>query len=286
MKVLLFLFLMLTLSVSCHSTGNQSTCEEWERFGELFTYQAYACFDFPSRPDDSYNYPLRPGMTEWGTLLTTEDKIAACQIPLEIVEKMSTPALIQAIWEYPLLSIRGSCKYNVEFATLQSLNNNTYTELLIRKDTGLELFKRLVSMDVLAHPYRECWESVMVEAWLAQNTFITQLDDGQKRKVVETCLKNDALRRKTHVCNYNIDWYLYAAYLLMARSMAAANYAPFMAAVSNSEGFQWFLDGHTPSFDDSRTLPYDYTPGLMERYGPADILQQIITYGEQFITEK
>lgn len=49
-----------------------------------------------------YDYPVREGTTEWSALQSIDDKIEACQIPEEVLRRLSTAALIETVREYPL----------------------------------------------------------------------------------------------------------------------------------------------------------------------------------------
>ncbi len=51
-----------------------------------------------------YDYPVRPGMDEWGTLGSSA-KYDVCQIPEDILKKMTTRALVETVLDYPRLLI-------------------------------------------------------------------------------------------------------------------------------------------------------------------------------------
>jgi hypothetical protein len=101
------------------------------------------------RPDDSYNYPVYPGMPEWSEFKTTEEMVAAIQVPENILKKMSTQAVIQAIWEYPLwFDVLCRLQYQLDFDGEFS-NNNAYKELIKRADAGTSLLERLNSINLV-----------------------------------------------------------------------------------------------------------------------------------------
>ncbi len=52
---------------------------------------------------DPYRYPVLPGSDEWKALDSHADKVSACAIPDEILERMSTEALLDSVLNYPLL---------------------------------------------------------------------------------------------------------------------------------------------------------------------------------------
>lgn len=57
------------------------------------SYSINKAYDYPITPDDE---------KEWAQLTTLNDKLNACQIPEDILNKMTTPALIETVANYPL----------------------------------------------------------------------------------------------------------------------------------------------------------------------------------------
>lgn len=55
------------------------------------------------RVDQPYRYPVVPGTEEWRALPDLRAKIAACEVDRELMESMTTPALLQTVLDYPLL---------------------------------------------------------------------------------------------------------------------------------------------------------------------------------------
>lgn len=51
----------------------------------------------------AYEYPIVPGMEEWKQLDSHVKKLEACQIPEDILENLTTPALVETVMNYPLL---------------------------------------------------------------------------------------------------------------------------------------------------------------------------------------
>ena len=50
-----------------------------------------------------YEYPIKPGTTEWEELGTFSRRIAACRIPEETLDAMTTDALVDAVLDFPFL---------------------------------------------------------------------------------------------------------------------------------------------------------------------------------------
>lgn len=53
--------------------------------------------------DTPYEYPAQPGTEEWSALNGRIEMAEACQIPEEILENMTTEALVYTVLNYPLM---------------------------------------------------------------------------------------------------------------------------------------------------------------------------------------
>lgn len=58
----------------------------------------------PYTIDTPYEYPVVPGTPEWLSYATVIGRRKACQVPDEILEHMTTDALLQTVLDYPFLS--------------------------------------------------------------------------------------------------------------------------------------------------------------------------------------
>ncbi len=76
----------------------------------FFLFSFFACTDdigemedcdINLEPEDSYMYPVVPGMPEWAELKTGEDRLAATQVSQETARRMSTDGLIETWLTYP-----------------------------------------------------------------------------------------------------------------------------------------------------------------------------------------
>ncbi len=66
--------------------------------------QCFAAFAVNSHVINTpYDYPIKPGTAAWEELKTHDEMVAACRIPENILEKMSTEALTETVLNYPLL---------------------------------------------------------------------------------------------------------------------------------------------------------------------------------------
>lgn len=99
------------------------------------------CMNMP-RPEDSFDYPVYPGMEEWASYPTLNLQMAVCQIPSSILDSMSTQAVVQAIWEHPLFTdiAKDEGNYKSGFENIIA-KTNAYKELLMREDGARCLLK-------------------------------------------------------------------------------------------------------------------------------------------------
>ena len=51
---------------------------------------------------EAFQYPVTPEMEEWAAFQSLDEMIKACQIPDDILSKMSTDELVEAVANYPL----------------------------------------------------------------------------------------------------------------------------------------------------------------------------------------
>lgn len=53
--------------------------------------------------DEPYQFPIVPGSPVWETFTTHQDMLDATQVPDNVLESLSTTALIRTVMDYPLL---------------------------------------------------------------------------------------------------------------------------------------------------------------------------------------
>jgi hypothetical protein len=208
-----------------------------------------------ARPADSYNYPVYPGMPEWEEFETVEEMIAACQIPENILNRMSTQAVIQAIWEYPfMLNVLHRYQYQADFDGTFS-ENNAYNTLTKRNDAGKLLLERLNAVNPLM-PKAE-GEPKFLEILISQDVFLSQLNKTQKKAVIETTLANDELRQGSN--DFKDNQFRATVWLLTGKLLKNAEYAPFIEAMSNNEQLKSFIENTWYTYFSD----YGYIPQLI-----------------------
>ena len=298
-----FLIIFLCLCLSACNSNSEPEVEEpeiEEPCPDLADINArFAYSDSPSRavrlaymgmerPADSYNFPLYPGMDGWADLKHyTEMKPYLEVTPACLLSKMSTQALIQAVWEYPdmpsYFSIAGyAFQRSIE---RRRITYNFFEELYNRKDAGVALLQRLTVVDPLT-PFLE-YESQMLELLLSRPDFLSQLNENEKRKTVEIALSHDAKRY--------VAWWVDVGdsgkglglevrpvtWILIGNTMHVAGYGPLLEAMNENEELKWFIEGwmRHPS-EPGTIMDYYYTPN---RYG--NIPDLIMDYAKKYIND-
>jgi hypothetical protein len=221
--------------VACGSENMQESDNEQSDFVyKDFITDQLACMNMP-RPADSYNYPVYPGMEEWSSFKTGKEMQDACQIPVEVLKSMSTQAVIQAIWEYPFfIDVIHRNEYQFDFEGVFG-NNNAYLELTQRQDAGLMLLERLQNVDPVYSD--RLFEPYALEILMSQEVFLVQLEDNDRKKIIEVTLKNDDLRKHSGINSFRST-----AWLLLGRTLFACNYAPFLQETDRNQQLKSFLE--------------------------------------------
>ena len=299
MKYLFFICVCLCLA-ACNSHPEQEPEEEPcpgpdlnSRFvyGDIPNLAVRLAYMGMERPADSYNYQLYPGMEEWAK--TREERLAANQVEPEcILRKMSTQAVIQAIWEMPQCGEFFWVTEGYWQRIIESQINryNSFQELTKRKDAGAALLARLSLVDPITVHYLYT-ETQVLELLLSQPVFLSQLNESEKRKVVEITLSNDKKRQQAEwwwgegdgYYNHSAVVSRSPALILMGKTMLAAGYRPLIEAVNKNEELRCFIDGFcNPHIPNSNT-GYSY----LSIYPNTDrnVPQIIIDYAKNYIND-
>lgn len=89
-----------------------------------------------------YRFPIKPGMTEWNELNTHDEMLAVLQIPEDILQNMSTEALVETCLNYPLFPDIWAFNSYQEGIDKAISSFNGFQKLLQHKNAGVELLKR------------------------------------------------------------------------------------------------------------------------------------------------
>ncbi len=110
--------------------------------------------------DTPYVYPIQPGTEEWAKLDSLDAKIAACKVEPELMNSMTTEALLETVLDYPLLPniyAFGSAELGIGsvsgyFEGLQMLRDRENAAECIQKaiDAGIDDPLRMQYLQTLA----------------------------------------------------------------------------------------------------------------------------------------
>ena len=273
------LFFSCLLFIACKNDLHNNDLHQNTAFPYKALYQENLGYMNMPRPADSYNYPVYPSMKEWEAFTTSQEMVDACQVPKTTLSKMSTQAVVQAIWEYPFLpDVLLRYEYQSDFEAMFS-ENNAYMELVKRKDAGTALFERLTLVNPLTPLPR--LEAQVLEILISQTAFLSQLNDNDKKKIIEIAFANDDSRQSSPDSD-SYNYYRATTWLLIGRTMLAANYSPFAEAVKDNEQLKFFIEGWGSEIGgDSGKTGYVYMEPV---YG--DIPQSIINFGKNYLNNK
>ncbi len=98
--------------------------------------------------DTPYDFPIKPGTEKWKEFKTGKEMVDACQIPVEILQNLSTDALAETCLNYPLALDYSA--YNDERVGIKHIINdfNGLQELAKRPDGALALIKLYKDMPI------------------------------------------------------------------------------------------------------------------------------------------
>jgi hypothetical protein len=233
-----------------------------------------ACAQSPSdaNNNDVYTYPIKPGTDEWKTFTTHDEMLEACQIPESILEVMSTKGLVVTVLEYPLYG--DIMAYN---SIQQGFNKvaaqfNGLSELLNRKDAGVELLAKYRNMnpaDIEAD-----WSLVQkgsyavkignIEILLAQDSILSNFTETQLLELIQVT------REKYLVKQQLAEIYGQSgkerSVWLMGKVLQQVGYPPFEQQIRLDMSLQYFIGGGSFAND--------------------VVSNEIISHAEQFLSGK
>ncbi|MDD2436970.1 MAG: hypothetical protein PHG27_08040, partial [Massilibacteroides sp.] len=99
--------------------------------------------------DTAYDFPIKPGSEKWASFNTHEEMVEACQIPEDILNQLSTPALVETCINYPLRY--DYIAYNDVRKGISIILNsfNGFLELSKRTDATTELIKAYNNIPII-----------------------------------------------------------------------------------------------------------------------------------------
>ena len=133
--------------------------------------------------DVPYEYPLTPEDPEWKTIQLKDEKVAKCQIPENILKRMTTLALLETVLNYPYFKDYITFDNYEIAARMMEENFNGFASLLQREDLTEVLIMRYnnVCQEMLQYTNRSnknALECLMVQNNLEFLIVYDQLKNG------------------------------------------------------------------------------------------------------------
>lgn len=154
----------------------------------LFTCSLIFKCSFAQIIDTPYEYPVKPGMEEWKQFHSGKQRATACQIPPDILQNLTTKALVQTCLNYPLF-MEVIMANNLQDGFNRLSNDfNGFQELLSRKDAGrylLQVYQKmnLKKIDTSWSPVKKgdiSFKYTYIELLLAQPQILNNLSIEDK----------------------------------------------------------------------------------------------------------
>jgi hypothetical protein len=198
-------------------------------------------------PSGVYEYPVRPGTPQWESLSSSLERINACQIPIEVLNSISTEALVESCSNYPLLrelifSI-SDLQASMDFF-MQAFNG--FTELSQRSGSGEILLRKYLLMNPCCYVYSDNKGRFInsfseFEMILSQEVYLNMLDKVELKQLL---LKStDCLNQKRNSSNdYSIAFGLNTSILITARTLKVLNFSPFLQELEQNLELQFFTE--------------------------------------------
>lgn len=97
--------------------------------------------------NEPYDYPMKPGTPEWKAFTSHNEMLQACQIPEQIIKRLTTPALVETVLTYPLMG--DMLAFNSPQQGFDSVSSqfDGFCEMFARSDIGNELMNLYQAYD-------------------------------------------------------------------------------------------------------------------------------------------
>lgn len=141
-----------------------------------------------------YEFPIKPGTSEWTKLANHEEMVNACQIPESILMSMSTIDLAKTCMSYPLFF--EYTDFNDDSTAISTIieSFNGLRELNKRKDGTIALMNIYSQMPIqekegVVKENNSVLHFEYIELLLSFNTFLNQLDRNGQKKLKDIALQ-------------------------------------------------------------------------------------------------
>lgn len=237
-KTTLLLISILAGLFSCNSEDewlNSFQTLDDEQYA-FYVAEALGAMNMP-RPEGSYNYPCLPGMLSWKELKSSEERVRVCLISQKILKKLSTQAVIQAMWEHPKFPMLIGFSSNSSIQ--QSLDRvlpdwDIYIELTKRPDAASCLVERYYRMNLTKSFY--AFYNNSLQLLLSQTVFLDQLPVEEKVQLAKEMAARIEVINQIEGAEAGKDSYcVESSYFCLVRIMTNCGYTPMLEWMEKEE---------------------------------------------------
>lgn len=152
--------------------------------------------------NEPYEFPVLPGSEQWAELSTSKQMDEVCVVPDELLESLSTKALLLTCLDYPRLP-DVFCANDLQTGFEYYANHfNGLKELLSRTDLNEVLLNYYPEIDVNKSPMKlvesgqqSFFKSAFFEIMISQDQILSAYNKAEKNELLSLSIKNLELRR-------------------------------------------------------------------------------------------
>jgi len=153
---------------------------------------------------DAYEFPVKPGMPEWGKLKNAFERNEVCQIPDDVLINISTIGLVETCINYPLIGdIMAANNFVQAFYNLTGFFNG-FKELFLRDDAAEKLIQKYLQMSPVNYKrsdkYKEqvmnVFDYLCIELLLSHDSIIDDMSRQEKLKLLKTAVSHYKLKKE------------------------------------------------------------------------------------------
>jgi len=142
-----------------------------------------------------YDFPIRPGTDAWRAFTTHVEMVEACQIPEDVLVRMTTEALVKTVSTYPLAIDIMAFDTN-DVGVRQVIENfNGLQELLVRADVGERILDHYVTMGPHSRNASRVY-MLFFETLLVQEPVVTSFTPAGLDRMLRVAHEKYEIKRK------------------------------------------------------------------------------------------
>lgn len=203
---------------------------------------------------DVYEFPIRPGMDEWKELRTNAEMLEACQIPENILSRMTTEGLVKTCLNYP--------------KTIDFLAYSDFPTGLNRVISGfnglIELTRRPRAASILLEEYKALdpdsmlsktlligrerysfrFGMMFIELLLGHEEMLSKLNEEEKKVLLKECL----IKYEKKQQNFSFGLVHFKTIgMLIGRILLSESYSEFVDKYNENSMYMLFLEDKMPT---------------------------------------